>query len=455
MPGLSQILEIARRALASQQIGMGVTSHNISNANTPGYSRQRVDLVATNPLRSTGGLLGTGVTVAHIGRVRDAFIDQQIRLSSNSYGRATSQQKILSQVEANFNEPSDAGLGAVMSKFFNSFQDLSVHPEESGARNAVLQQGTMLAQTFRRLSGNLTQLRSDVGSDAQGKVDRINTLAQEVSDLNVQIIAATSSGGDPSDAKDLRDIKIEELSRLANINVVEDARGSAMVSVGGMVIASSSGAAALRVSMDGGTMQIVTAQSGAVVNADGGELGGMLKAYNTDIPSALEKLDQLAGAIVARVNSLHSAGFGLGTPPPTGNNFFSGTTAADIAIDVSVSSNINNIAASSDGTPGNNEVAIALSHVATEPLLNGNSVSVTQFYGSLVGGIGSSVNAAENVANSQDLILSQLENQRNSVSGVSLDEEMTNLIKYQRSYDAAARVISTVNELYQTILNMV
>ena len=254
-------------------------------------------------------MLGTGVTVAHIGRIREAFIDQQIRLSSNSYGKATAQRDILSQVEANFNEPSDAGLGAIMSKFFNSFQDLSVHPEESGARNAVLQQGTMLVQTFRRLNTNLTQLRSDVGSDIQGKVDRINALAQEVSDLNVQITAAMGSGGDPGDARDMRDLKVEELSRLANINVAEDERGSMMVSVGGMVIASSAGAAAISVNMSDGKMQIVTNQSGTLVNVDGGELGGMLKAYNTDIPSSLEKLDQLAGAIVARVNTLHSGGF--------------------------------------------------------------------------------------------------------------------------------------------------
>ncbi|HCV41977.1 MAG TPA: flagellar hook-associated protein FlgK [Bacteroidetes bacterium] len=455
MPGLSQILEIARRALTAQQMGMSVTSHNISNANTPGYSRQRVSLVATSPTRTTSGLLGTGVTVGHIGRVREQFIDQQIRLSNDSYGSATAQQRIFGQLEATLNEPSDAGLGAAMSRFFNSFQDLSVHPEESGPRNAVLQQGAMLSQTFRRLNSSLTQLRSDVGNDAQGMVDRINSLAGEISDLNVQITAAMSSGGDPVDLKDQRDLKIEELSTLANFNISEDQRGSVIVSLGGTEIVSGSVTTALSVIRSGDKMEVVSDASGSAVNATGGELGGMLKAFNTDISSALSKLDQLAGAIITRVNALHSGGYGLGTPPPTGNNFFSGTSAADIGVDTLVSGNINNIAASGTGAPGDNAVAIALSQVGSEPLLSGNSMSVTQFYGGFVSEVGSSLNAADNTARSQELILTQCESQRASVSGVSLDEEMTNLIKYQRSYDAAARVVNSVNELFLTILNMV
>ena len=455
MPGLSQILEIARRALTSQQLGMNVTSHNISNANTPGYSRQRADLVATSPIASIGGLLGTGVTVANIGRIREGFIDQQIRLANNSYGSATAQQTILSQVEGAFNEPSDNGLGALMTKFFNSFQDLAAHPEESGARNTVLQQGTMLAQTFRRLSTNLTQLRSDMVDDIQSKIDRINVLADDISTLDTQIVGAIASGADPSDMRDQRDLKIEELSTLANVNVSEDSLGSVMVSVGGMVIASRSGPMALDATMVGGTLKITTAGEGATVNLNGGELGGMLKAYNTDIPGTLSKLDDLAGAIISRVNTLHAAGFGLGTPPPTGINFFSGTSAADIDVDPAIANNVNNIAASGNGDPGNNEAALALSRVGDDPLLNGNTTSVTQFYGSLVSAIGTSVSAASSTLQSQGLILTQLGDQRSSVSGVSIDEEMTNLIKFQRSYDAAARVVTTVDQLFQTIINMV
>ena len=162
MPGLTQILESARRALNAQQTGMNVTSHNIANANTIGYSRQRVDLIATLPVPGLGGLLGTGVTVDHIGRIRDAFIDQQIRLANSSYGDASARQTILSQIEVTLNEPSDGGLGSAITKFFNSFQDLAVHPEESGPRNAVVQQGTMLAQSMpaamaRRWQGRITR----------------------------------------------------------------------------------------------------------------------------------------------------------------------------------------------------------------------------------------------------------------------------------------------------------
>jgi flagellar hook-associated protein 1 FlgK len=455
MSGLTQILEIARRALAAQQSGINVTSHNIANAGTAGYSRQQVNLVATNPLPSPGGLLGTGVAVSHIGRIRERFIDQQIRLSSNSYGSATAEQRVLSQVEAALNEPSEGGLGSVMAKFFTSFQDLSVHPEESAPRTAVVQKGDMLAQTFRRLTSSLQQLKSDVGDDANLMVDRINALARDISGLDVQIVATRSQGGEPSDLQDQRDMKIDELSQLANINVAEDELGSVLVSVGGTVIASRSGPVALAVTSAGGELRITQKESGAPVSAIGGEIGGLLTTANGDIPSALAKLDQLAGAIITRVNTLHSAGFGLGSPAPTGINFFTGTTAADIGVDPAVKNNSNNVAASGTGAPGNNDVALALSRVGNEPLLSGNSLSVTQAYGNLVSGIGSRIGGTEATVSAQELILGQLDNQRNAVSGVSLDEEMTNLIKFQRSYEAAARVVNTVNELFQSILNMV
>jgi flagellar hook-associated protein 1 len=455
MPGITQILEIARRALASQQIGMNVTSHNISNANTPGYSRQRAELIATVPIRYTYGLLGTGVTVDSIQRIRNQFLDQQIRMANESYGNASAQQTIVSQIEANLNEPSDSGLAALMANFFNSFQDLSVHPEESGARNSVLQKGTALAQGFRRLNGSLKQLQSDIFSDVDAKVDQINSLTQQISDLNVQIVAAQAGGRDAGDQKDQRDYLVEQLSTLANINVTEDASGAANVSLGGIVIAAASGPMALKAELIGTTMRIATADTSTTVTTTGGELGGALKAYNTDIPAALASLDQIAGAIINRVNSLHSAGYGLGTPPSTGNNFFAGTTAGDMEVDAIISANVNNIAASGTGAPGDNSVALALSHVGADALLNGNTVSVTQFYGNFVSSIGSTVNASNNTMNAQDLVLSQLESQRESISGVSLDEEMTNLIKYQRSYDAAARIVNVANEMYQTILDMV
>jgi flagellar hook-associated protein 1 FlgK len=455
MAGLSEIFEIARRAMMSQRVAINVTSHNIANASTSGYSRQRVDLAPTKPVLSPFGLLGTGVTVASIGRIRDAFIDQQIRSSNDVLGSASTQQQILSQVEAALNEPSDSGLSALLSKLFNAFQDLAVHPEESSTRNAVLQQAVLLTQKFHGLSSSLKQVRADLFNDVNTKIARINQLATELSDLDVQITNAAAVGVDPSDAKDLRDLKLDELSSLVDVSVSEDKSGSLMISVGGTVIASRSGAVALNALIVGDQIQIATADAGIPVTVRSGQLGGVLDMHNDTIANYLARLDDLAVALIDRVNTVHAAGFGLGTPPPTGINFFTGVNAGNIAVDSSILNNINNIAASSDGSPGDNRTALALAGIANEPLMNGNTVSLLQSYNGLVSEIGTTINAVDNTAKSQGLIQQQLENQRAATSGVSLDEEMTNLIKFQRSYEAAARVITTVDDMFQTIMSMV
>ncbi len=475
MPGLSQLLETARRALNAQQLGISVTGHNIANASTPGFSRQQVELVPSPAIFDSSGLIGTGVMAVGVSRLRSGFIDQQIRSSNQALGQATSEQQILSQVEATFNEPSDSSLSSAMNNFFNSWQDLATHPEDTVSRNAVLQRASQMTETFRSLNTDLTTFRGSLRDDISGKVTQINTLTKEISDLNLQIIGGSAMGVDSSDLKDQRDLRLEELSKLANINVSEDALGSVMVSLGGTVIASKGGptlltvAAAPAVTAGGSTfdqLKIVTENGGGDVALSSGELGGVLKSYNATLPDSLGKLDQLAQGMISAVNTPQAAGFGLGTPAPTGINFFSGTGASTIQVDLTDTTsgaapgsavNVNNIAAAAGPPPpaaGDNRTALQIAGLANtaQASLGGNSV--TQFYNELVSGVGSSVNAAANLITSHQLVITQLEGQRESVSGVSLDEEMTNLIKFQRAYDAAARIVNTANAMYQTVLNM-
>lgn len=455
MAGLTDILESARRALMTQRLAMNVTSHNIANVNTPGYTRQRADLEATQPLKRKAGLIGTGVAVDHIGRLRNQFIDQQVRSNNQMNGDLLSQQQYLLQIEALVNEPSDVGLNNAMSKFFNSFHELAKNPDSAGIRNIVLQQGINLTGSFKRLDQGLKKLINDTDIDVEYKLGRINQLAKEISELDLQITSKQVNNVSPNDAKDQRDLKIEELSKLVNIKVSEDSRGSTIVSVGGLVIASRAGAVELRAERVGNNLNVVSSLTGSPVNISGGELGGILKARNTILSDFQNKLNQAAATLINRVNSLHSSGYGLGTPPSTGINFFTGSGSADIDIDPNIVNNLNNIAGSSDGSPGDNAIALAIAGIENERILNGGTTSIKQFYASLVSGLGSQINNVENNLKLNDLVLNQLENQRQSVSGVSIDEEMTNMIKYQRSFDAAAKVVNSVNELYQTILNMV
>ena len=227
MSGLSLILETARRALMTQQAAISVTSHNISNASTEGYTRQRANLSATPALWERYGYVGTGVEVESITRLRDGYLDGQVRYSNSIESSATTQQNVLSQVEASFNEPSDAGLSSAMTAFFNSWQDLSTHPEDSSSRNAVIQQGTLLSQGFQRLHTELTQEYHSMNDDIAGTMSSINQLTSEISDLNTQIVAAQTTGAEPNDLEDARDSKLDDLSKLVNISVSTDTGGAA------------------------------------------------------------------------------------------------------------------------------------------------------------------------------------------------------------------------------------
>lgn len=479
MGGISQLLETARRALMSQQYGISVTGHNIANASTPGYSRQRADFVATPPAQSLYGLLGTGVTVESVSRLRNSFIDQQIRSANNSLGSAASDNQILSQIEATFNEPSDSSLSAGLNAFAAAWQDLSTHPEDDVSRNALMLQGKGLADTFHRLYTQVETFRNSLRDEFTAKVDQINSLSKEISDLNVDITAASVGGLNASDMLDVRDAKITELSKLANITVSEGSQGTALVALGGTTIAGNgislalkvtSGASATVSGTDFEQMRVVTELGGTPVNLTGGEAGGMLKSFNTTIPDTLGRLNQLASAIISGVNQEHSAGFGRQQPPRTGINFFTGTDAASMAIDLTDPSaapgsnpSIDNIAASSSASAGgDNSIALAISGILDKrpvvtaggtTLLDG--LSISEYYNRTVTTIGSAVNRADTTVTSQELVIAQLTQQQDAVSGVSIDEEMTNLIKFQRAFDAAARVVNTVSEMYDTLIQMV
>jgi flagellar hook-associated protein 1 FlgK len=480
MAGISQILETARRAMLAQQYNLAVTGHNIANAGTAGYSRQRAELVTAGALSTQAGLLGTGVMVQSVSRLHDNFIDQQIRACSSSLGTASADYRILSQIEAMFNEPSDSSLSSVMGEFFSAWQGLSTSPEDPVSRSAVMAEGKNVAAAFHRLNNELTTLRSSQRDDLNSRIDQINTLTGDISTLNSKISAAIAGGQSPNDLQDLRDTKLEALAALADIQVSDDGRGSKVVSLGGTVIADNGAAIQLRLgqgtaaTISGSTfdqLRIVTAQ-GQEVRFSGGEAGAILTSYNSTIPDALGRLDRMAEALVSEVNSHHATGYGTQHPPQTGINFFMGTSAATIALDLTDTSggaaagsapSMDNIAASSlASAAGNNAIALLIAGTFGRTGITGSGgttllegMSLSQYYNVTVTRIASSLNAAASQEESQDLVMTQLSEQRDAVSGVSLDEEMTNLIKFQRAFDAAAQLVSTVDEMFESILNMV
>jgi flagellar hook-associated protein 1 len=455
MAGLNDILNSARSSLIAQQVAMEVTSNNVANANTTGYSRERVDFEESPAVPVNNGLLGTGVSASHIGRARDRMIDQQLWGASDSNGKATTDQAILSQVESAVNEPSDSGLSETMNSFFSAFQSLSAQPEESAARNNVVQQGQLLAQSFHNIQSSLAQTQSNIVSDVQTQLQNINQLTSDISDLNVKIANATTQGVEASSLEDQRDLKIDTLSGLVKVNVSDAADGSVMVSVGGTVVASKAGAVALTSKISGNQIQIFAGSATQPTQITSGQLGGDLENYNTTIPGYMSKLDATANALITQINTLHAAGFGIDNPPSTGVNFFTGTSATDINVNAAVVNNPNEVAASSDGSTGNNQVALAMANLQNQSVMNGGTATIPQYYNSFVSSIGSAVDAAQNTSDNQQLVINQLQSQRSSFSGVSIDEEMTNLTQYQQAYQASSEVVTMVNEMMQSLITMV
>ncbi len=456
MSGLMGILDIGKRALMTYRLAMNITGHNVANANTPGFSRQRPILTTTLPIDFHPGQLGTGVKVAEIQRMRDQFLDLLVREEMSSVGQWEKRQKFLEEVETIFNEPSDSSLNNALSDFWNSWQDLANDPENMAARVSVREKAQLLCNTFHRLRSKLRRMQGDINQSIKGRVEEINSLAERIAKLNGQIVRIEIRGENANDLRDQRDLLIDQLSKITDISTVELEDGSVTISIAGNSLVESVNTVTLgisyRSSSYGAVFDVSYGQSGRILNFTDGELKGIIDLRDEVIPEYLGDLDTFASTLIERVNSQHSAGYGL-DGSTTGLDFFSGGDASDIGIDEAIQGDVSLIAASSDGSPGNGSNAIAISDLANQLTMNGNTATFGDFYQSMMGNLGIlSQEASQNYTNNF-LLLTQLENHRQSVSGVSLDEEMANMINYQHSFEAAARIISTVDEMMNTIIN--
>lgn len=463
MAALTQIFETARRSLLAQRDAMGVTSHNIANAGTVGYTRERAELTTTTPIPNRIGLLGTGVEMSSISRLREKFVDTQYRSTNQQLNNASTQSRIFSQIEAIVNEPSENGLQSMMQGFSKAWQSLAATPEDMSVRQIVLQSASTLSNGIQQLYSGLDQLRSDLKEEVSANVDKINVLAKDIADFNEKIKTANNTKMSANDLMDSRDLKIDELSAIANIRAVEDASGFVNVSIGGVSIVNQmSTTELLVVSTVTSTGTGVSVQAGSSTNQaqiTGGELGGLLQQYNTTIPGYKSQVDTLGQSIMDEVNALHTNGYGLKAlssdlSAPTGTQFFSGYSGGVLTINSDLVDNPSLIAASLTGAAGDNENANKIANIFDTPTMNTGTVSHNQFYAAFTSKIGTDASSASRDEQNQQLILTQVENQRNSYSGVSLDEEMTNMIKFQRAYDASAKLIKTVDEMMSTIIQI-
>ncbi len=451
--GLGRIFDIAKSSLMAYQGALDVTSHNIANASNENYSRQRVDLSARTPQSLAGMVWGTGVTIDQISRARDQLTDNQIRNNNSKFSDANQRSEVLSQVEALFPEPSDLGISSLINSFFNSWNELSVTPNSDALRTSVVQSAQKLASQVQTVYQGLDEIKGNLLNDAKSKVKDLNNLLKQVQSLNTQISTSSVSGAENNDLLDQRDQVIDELSKLTNINVSYDSSNNAIISVGGVFAADQNTAVQFKIGSVNDTLSITTTDANNVATIKGGELYAITDSYSNYTGKYQDNLNSVMSTLVDSVNSIHSTGYTNSASPETGINFFDSYKNGVLKINDNILADNNNIAVSSDGTSGNGNIALKIADLSSQKLLNGSTISDS--YSELVSGIGNDKVSANQLADSTQLVLQQLQDQKNSYSGVSIDEEMTNVITYQRSYDASAKLISVADQMLQTLMGLV
>ncbi len=461
-------IEIGSRALTASQTVLDVIGQNTANVSTPGYTRQIVDIAASEPISYgsgsiAAGQVGTGVSVVAINRVRDSFVDQQVYSANGDQGALNKLRDTLTEVEQAYGEPNTkTGVGTQLSTFLNSFSDLAANPENVGIRSTVLNNAEALANEFRSVSTALNQINPEISAKVAAGVGVVNTIAGQIADLNKQIGLSVANGEHPNDLQDRRDQLLASLSSQVDINVsylknpqTGHPTGEVNVRISGFTLVDGDSANALptQATPPGSEPGLLTA-SGEQITLGGGELYGLVKA-STLVAGYQSDLNTLANNVITAVNTVHAQGYGL--DGQTGRAFFSGTDAASIDVSAAVKSNLNVIAAAAAPSvgntfaSGNGDNATAIARLTSTPVI-GNA-TLDDYYNSRIGIIGADTQSYTNQASSQEKIVQQLQNQQSSVSGVNLDEELTKMLQYQRSYQAAARVINTMDSVLNTIVN--
>lgn len=472
-------LNTSLTALHSMQQAIQTSSHNVANANTPGYSRQKTLLVPGEPYSVPAmnryarfGQVGTGVVVERMQRFRDSYLDSQIRRETLTHDGWEVRRDVLQQAEVVWNEPSETSINSRLSAFWTGWQNVATTPGDTATRTNLVETANDLAATISDVYRQFGDLRDELNTQVGRHVESINDLAEQIAGLNRRIRDVEGVDQQANDLRDQRDKLLTELSGYINVDMHEGESGVVMVSLGGKLLVMDHLAFKLQVERDPANNmlnRVVWSDTGQVVQADGvplegglsataldqlgGKLGGTLLARDILVPNEMDRLDQIAATLITQVNTAHSGGFGL--DGSTGLDFFSGSSAADIAVNGDVRADTNKVAAASaaTATPGDGSNALEIARLATARVLNGGTTTIDEYHRAGIAALGQQTQQAVLMAENQDLLVKHLEERQEQIAGVSLDEETANMLQYQHTYQAAARVMTTVDEMLETIIN--
>jgi flagellar hook-associated protein 1 FlgK len=428
-------LETTLRGILAHQQAINTTSHNVSNANTEGYSRQEAVLGATDPYRVAAGIgrtnsghIGSGVNVEAFKRIRDGFLDLQYRAQAMQVGHQQTMSRQLDQIELALAEPSENGISRELEKLWNAWSDVANNPDDVAARQALIDQAKNVAAAFKVVDDQLTTVKAQTIAEynsltaAGGDVDLI---VREISQLNSSIKAFVSNGDTPNDLVDRRDLLLDRLSKLGQVSVTDLGNGSIDVHFGG---------AALAVVSD------TTPNWPQALNNPGGKLGALLDVSSTVPPGVVDQYRTQLNAVVRQladdVNTFHTSAGG-----PAFFNFVAGSEAGTLSVNVTTAT----VVTGSTAAAGANDIARLITN------LRGGTAD--DLYTAFVTRVGGDLKNAQRGEANSVVLLNAINDRRQSVSGVSMDEEMTNLVRFQRGYQASARAMSTMDQMLDTLIN--
>ena len=533
------LFDIAKSAIFASQTALTVTSQNIANVNTPGFTRREATF-SVSPVALSGNLGGSGVTVVGIKRYYDQFIQTQLLGQYENYGRSSALNQTLSQIEQIFNEAKNIGLAVPLTDFFNAWQEVATNPEGFVQRSVLLQKANALVLVAKQMELGITDNIKSINDTIDNIAERVNAIGSEIAAINGKIVQveAGSQVESAHDLRDQRDVLMNELATLVDFSSFEDENGSMTIMVGmrNLVSGETSNSLSTRINEEGDKDLYIDGID-ITGNIKKGQLGGLISVRDTIRTSSLNGLQRLIASLIQEINILHRSGYGLdGT---TDNDFFaplqlstrdfssgadmtatvtdssqltldeysiqfdasgnylvynkqngtlvtsgayvSGAPISFDGIEISITGTVTSTdkftvspltdvirnfevsitdqqkiaaASSSPTLPGDNSNALLIAQLSENAISNLAGATLFSYYGGLVSTIGSMSRAASDSFTFDENLLSELNNRRESLSGVSLDEEAANLIRFQRSFEAGAKMIQVTDELLQTLLEL-
>lgn len=450
---LNGILQIGVSGLRAHQTAISVTSHNIANVNTEGYSRQRANLSTEIPIPLKPGQIGLGVRVTQVTRLRESLLDKNLRLEIGQQSRYAAASSTATALENVLGDPTSGNIGQGITDFFNAFHDLTTGPEDLSTRQVVIEKGLALSDFFRDASGQIDRTQDSVSLDVTNSAANINTMLEQIAAINKQINRAEISDNQANDYRDQRDLLLDKLSEYMDIDVAESTTtGMVDVTVNGEVLVTGFDFNPVQTVDDGAGHLQVQSSGGVSLITNGGKLRGLSDAY-TQIDQVRQQFNDLAQSLIDGVNGIHSSGFDLNGD--SGLDFFTGTSATDIDVNATIRSDPRKVVAASQQFPGDNGAALAMVALQDAAIFppSGGSATLNEAFTNITVGLGSEAAHTLDLASVYSSTVSDLQNRRASVSGVNMDEELSNLMSQQRAYQAASRVITTVDEMMDTIIN--